>query len=172
LTTLLTRNIKRVPWKSKDVAEEYLQTRTQHEALLAGYLFGLLFDPEDGITSQASNQQVVFGLFACLAWLLSSLACYSTLKMEAKCSSETSIYLYWYERCYIPEDNPFSLRRARSAVILPQGTSFLVQCSSSSRVMTVFGAVSLPEDRLCGLVVRSWLQIQRSGFDFRLYQIF
>jgi hypothetical protein len=28
-------------------------------------------------------------------------------------------------------------------------------------------------DRLCGLVVKSsWLQIQRSGFDFRSYQIF
>jgi hypothetical protein len=27
-------------------------------------------------------------------------------------------------------------------------------------------------DHLCGLVVSSWLQIQRSGFDSRRYQIF
>jgi hypothetical protein len=36
-------------------------------------------------------------------------------------------------------------------------------------IVTIFPAVRLG---LCGLVVSFWLQIQRSGFDSRRYQIF
>jgi hypothetical protein len=42
-------------------------------------------------------------LAACLM-MVSCLAYYSTLKIEAKCSSETAIYFHQTTRRYIPED--------------------------------------------------------------------
>jgi hypothetical protein len=74
------------------------------------------------------------------------------------CASETTSNCLMVKRCY---------RRAiHNLYYCVDGSSLANQ--SCRNIMNIYN----PHDLLCGLVVRSWLQIQRSGFDSRNYHIF
>jgi hypothetical protein len=65
----------------------------------------------DVLTAVGINSVLLLALFADCFVLISCLAYASTLKMEAICFSETSVYFYWTIRRYSPEGRIFQEKR-------------------------------------------------------------
>jgi hypothetical protein len=104
-----------IHWKSTEVSEEHIASiyrieETKQLCFLPAswwFLPWIIFPPQKWRRYIPPKRRLTLsglGLLDACFTLVSCLAYYSTLKMEATCSSETFFDFHWTVRRYIPED--------------------------------------------------------------------